>query len=101
MNGNRPHGEDGGYGNSSLVGSTTAGTRSAIEARRAVDPERRHDDAQADDATRPDGDIGRLADAPPPGVPRAGVPAMQDVQVGVSAPSAPRDARDDANRLEP
>jgi hypothetical protein len=101
MTANRPQGEDGGYGNSSLVGSTTSGTRSAMEARDAVEGERARDALQPDNAKRADADLGRLADARTPGGPRAGVPAMQDVEAGASAPSAPRDARDDADRLEP
>lgn len=101
MNTNDPRREDGGYGASSLVGSNTSGLQSALEAREAVDAARDRGTQAPDDAKRANADLGRLADAPLSSGPRAGVPTLQDTITGSSAPSAPRDARDDANRLEP
>ena len=59
MGSNDTRDEDGGYGAGNLVGSSTSGVRSAIEARQSVYASRARG---SDDARRADADVGRLAD---------------------------------------
>ncbi|AXK72081.1 hypothetical protein DWG18_07150 [Lysobacter sp. TY2-98] len=58
--GDRTH-EDGGYGNSNLVGDSPTGVLSAFESREAVENARRDDGAHRDTSRR-DADLGRPAE---------------------------------------
>lgn len=100
MNTNDPRREESGYGAGNLVGSSESGLRSAVEGQRALDSAQQARSERPESRERRDEGLGRLADGDTPGGVRAGTPAMQDVQQGSSAPSAPRDARDDADRLD-
>ena len=100
MNTNDPRREESGYGAGNLVGSSESGLRSAVEGQRALETaQQARSDLQGSRDRAHDG-LGRLADGDAPVGVRAGTPAMQDVQQGRSAPSAPRDAGDDADRLD-